>query len=775
MVSFHRHSDSGAYRSTSQKTNGGGAYELYRLKSPQNDENTSPNVKPKTKAVAERRIQRPAYLPQRRQGKVKLTKSPKGRELRPLQTFTNIAQPQQQQETRPSPFNLRGASIALDHNLGDLSPRDEKDLTTRQSELADKNAITAGALLIASQGRDKRSITENPAKSMSNLMTSLIKTIEGYDHSDEGAMRAMNYIAGQLKKSWSPKQGGVGRFTSPETSIGAASSSTTNTLPGWNSDWDKLGDKFKKGNHPTAEDKQQLIAMCEFFEKHSEDHFSVTNHPLLQRIREIQFVGTIGQIMEDFLQFNTPSSQALLDKFSENGVMSSDTYLNVDEIRRRCRTNDLLSEVSNKDIIKAIIEQLKSPQHAKAIKAIIKQEISQGSLDRRSYEELIDQVFDRYVQKVSEIQPKTWISGGRGRGKGIHGRSMLNMLNGHEGVTRYPLAMPDGADDEQAMKAILKMFSGEKELEEAIQAIEDGALESGFIPKTITRLNSGLSSVIKRLVYDQPGRLIREAATDIAKEIKGINRDDMAFRRQCRANGRMDLITKAPERVRVLEEFTDRLSSPRLTRSNNASGISKILGQFKLPYNKNHKKKISLKDFAENKCAVGLIAKHHLRTICGPSGTTVDTLIGLLTQIGKDEVNKIVEPLFKHVEYLRMENPSGESTITQAKEFQTFFAALSTQMQGGQYHTVAEVLVGTYIVGMAMQNLDDEEYFNLEKTLENIDLLLEDFAQSPGQFFPVEADDIIAANEVHQEFKAIYYEFSDSSSSDSDDDSFAGL
>jgi hypothetical protein len=693
-----------------------------------------------------------------------------------------------QQKKRPhiKEDNLRGISLAGCQNItGSTSPRDI-DLTTKQSDRADNNALSTATLLIASQARDERQIIENPKELMTGLLTSIIETVQALDPESEEAAKALNYLASQLGKSWSPKKGGVGCFKASDNLQDSSSSSTTNTQQAWKPEWDGLAKAFAPNKSTNEENKQQLIAMCRYFQDQTESHFSETNHPMVNRVNQIQLVGTIGQVMEDFLANNTPSSQKLFERMVNNKVLDGESYQLIDTIRQRCRANNLLSEVGNKQILEAVVKEFKSENNANKIKALIKKEISKGSLDNRSYDALIDKVYDRFVEKIGNVKPKTFISGERGRGKGAFRHSMLNLVNGSEGVTHYPISMPNGEKDKLAIEAIRSVFSGDQKMEQTLEALDDGALHSDYIPKTIIRLNSGLSSALKRNIYDQPAKLISQAAKEIAEEIAApINaaieednrkRDDMFHRKMSRGKNEQARRSRELEKARVLTEFTIRSSSPELTRRRGERrraapiDIKEVVGTFKVPYNSKHDRTITLKEFVENKSVAGLIAKHHLRTFCGPSGTTLDTIFGLMTQKGVDEIKKIANPLFTHVKSLKEPQNDTTTPFKDADSFKTFFSSLSIQMQGGQYHSAAEVLGGIYIVAMALQESGDDEYFNLQQALEDADLLMQDFSEAPGKYFPVEAKDIELTEQVYSEFKDSDEQFEFSSSSSSSDD-----
>jgi len=104
-----------------------------------------------------------------------------------------------------------------------------------------------------------------------------------------------------------------------------------------------------------------------------------------------------------------------------------------------------------------------------------------------------------------------------------------------------------------------------------------------------------------------------------------------------------------------------------------------------------------LGDLAEESTVSSMIHQAHQRTLCSISGTTTDIGLALYSQYGSKALALWSKELLAVAD-----GKQGPADLPDS--FREMFSAVSIFMQGGQYHTPAEVLGGMLIVAATLEN-----------------------------------------------------------------------
>ena len=131
----------------------------------------------------------------------------------------------------------------------------------------------------------------------------------------------------------------------------------------------------------------------------------------------------------------------------------------------------------------------------------------------------------------------------------------------------------------------------------------------------------------------------------------------------------------------------------------------------------------------------GIIEDNGLRTICGPSGTTTDTIVGMFGMFQKDFIKKALSPLGKLLDTIKHDVKDTEGAVKSIvskiksdkdKEFDNLkkiFSSIANYMINGQYHSPGEVLSGLSTAALSFIKYGDEidqKVVNNEVTNENV-------------------------------------------------------
>jgi len=114
--------------------------------------------------------------------------------------------------------------------------------------------------------------------------------------------------------------------------------------------------------------------------------------------------------------------------------------------------------------------------------------------------------------------------------------------------------------------------------------------------------------------------------------------------------------------------------------------------------------------------------KNDLRTICSISGTTLDTLVGFSAVLPEEELKALLEPILEQARRLR----DGESDVEALPaETKRLISGIAVFMQGGRYHTLAEVVGGSFIAARALF-ASEQDNVNIQETEELFKALMND-------------------------------------------------
>lgn len=153
------------------------------------------------------------------------------------------------------------------------------------------------------------------------------------------------------------------------------------------------------------------------------------------------------------------------------------------------------------------------------------------------------------------------------------------------------------------------------------------------------------------------------------------------------------------------------------------SELKTQIGQTQVPFNDAVRgQTLSLTEFAHKDSVASIMMQNHLRTICSISGTTLDTLVGFSAILPPDELRGLLQPVLEQARRLK----NGESDVDALpEETKRLISGIAVFMQGGRYHTLAEVVGGSFIAARALFASEGEN-INIEETEELFKALMHD-------------------------------------------------
>lgn len=163
--------------------------------------------------------------------------------------------------------------------------------------------------------------------------------------------------------------------------------------------------------------------------------------------------------------------------------------------------------------------------------------------------------------------------------------------------------------------------------------------------------------------------------------------------------------------------------NPKITRLNEV--LHEVIGNTQVPFNDAVRgQTISFREFSNKDSVAKIMMQNNLRTICSISGTTLDTLVGLSAVLEPDKLRDLLEPILEQAERLS----NGETDVdVLPPETKKIISGIASFMQGGRYHTVAEVLGGSFIAARALF-ADANRNTNIEETEKLIKALMKDLS-----------------------------------------------
>lgn len=576
-------------------------------------------------------------------------------------------------------------------------------LTTAQGPAAEAHAYKVNGCITAAIARQSDSaLSTHGEREFIGCMNAIEEVIKKADLSDPKQCDFVNGLVQLVQKGFNVHSGGVGSLHHNDK---------------WNNNWNHLGKTVKfEGGKDNAQVKTQVFQMLAFYKENAGAHFSEARHMGSRELAAAQVAATIGQLVQDFThneEFPLEIRNALFSQMRIQGLVDDKmTFKEINAIKNKMRGNPLLAEVKNASLKKDIGAALMVPKTKKEMVGLIKEELERqhisGNLD-----ELAEKIYLNFQKKVDEMTLLWDKTGSRGRAPAggqspDWSKALGATLAGHEGESKSIAVAPHRANDPLSDKHVREALGDQPEIAAFDHAVhgEEQMLKRGAPPKTLLRLGKGLDTQFVNLL--NPAKLFKEAAQEVVPNAKWDN---------------------AP--------FVE--------------GYKRIVGNIEVTFNAVTKQKMALNEFASMKSVASVMRGNDLRTICSISGTTVDIILAKITTMGKEEVQKLMQPLLDHLEG-KQPDPLGTPGTEEGKKFKQWVTSISLFMQAGNYHTAAEVLGGLFIAGRSLC-CTDEENKEIGRTYELFEQLMTEFSQTPEKFFDVSPEDAAKINGHEKAFR----------------------
>jgi hypothetical protein len=206
------------------------------------------------------------------------------------------------------------------------------------------------------------------------------------------------------------------------------------------------------------------------------------------------------------------------------------------------------------------------------------------------------------------------------------------------------------------------------------------------------------------------------------------------------------------------------------------SELSSELGEITVPFNQATGQKIPLKKFATDPSVKAIFDQYSVRTICSISGTTLDTMVGVVARDGAENVKNLLKPLLDHVKSAGLPELATRADIPNADDLSPeelkaaiveknrenytsvntglndtpegrltmqYISCIAVLMEAGGYHTAGEVVGGMFISARGLLETE-EDNTNNDETRELFTKLVVDFSVHPEHYIagigPTEQD-----------------------------------
>ncbi len=595
------------------------------------------------------------------------------------------------------------------------------DLRTAQGAFADMHALKTGCSIMAAMACSKSMTIENivpddnpPKVQFQTLMDVLKDVARLADLKNKDDCMLLNGLAGLLSKGFA---GGIGTILEDSR----------------DDRWNIFSEENAARGAPFKcdENNQNILAdfnnMVQWYREQADRHFTPNQgrHVAGSEIASIQLAATFGQLVHDFiLEAGQPAGQTLLKRVMlEKGLIKGESdFDELTQLEASMRKNPLLAEVPSEVIKSEIQHAFQSGVKREAVIDWLKKRLNalQGDtlVQDEKIERLANDIVDQFADAIGKIQFNISKTGARGRTatSAPHMKEATQALMGYQPTSKNSanetfFVMPHRDDDKVASNLASEILGKEDpNILNLNQAISDEhILFHKGSPPSLLRMGTGLDTAIKKLVLDPCAFLEQEIA-------KILELDE----------------TLTPLLLALIKDLSTQETKDALKElvvgSKNAQ-TGKYEGGIQVTFNSISHQRIEVGDFAEMKSVASIMYNNSLRTICSISGTTVDTVLGLTLLAGKAEMKKLLTPLLAFAE-----NPSDFSPLNtpDGQNFKELFGAISFFMQGGQYHTAAEVLGGLLIAASA---LDTKENMEIGATFKMFEGVMKAFAQKPENFF----------------------------------------
>ncbi len=678
-----------------------------------------------------------------------------------------------------------------------VDPVFHRDLSTPQDQKAIDTAFGASTAMVVAMGTKTGPTDATFAlaggianKPLAETAKSLFTALENFvkqPPATPGDYGVHAEIKGLLDKGFNPKFGGIGRFPEPTDPEAKA-----RMLP-----W-----AFKK----YSADATQAVATREAHEVNLRQlEYYKANLPAYLEAAEAdqhkadllatQLHGTIGQIFNDILfneKLNAADRSALYNELCDQGVFpdpsreakealeilkpdnpekdfpehlqtihnSRDFALaNLAKLQTLIRTSPLLMEFNPREVSAQVARKAIPQNFGKD--ATLAEEVLADALVRTTTGEL------------------DLVAGLRGRFSKIHEAIAQGLNQRDKAIEKNCMNMPDARLDGAALDAV-STLAGDRGSDATllVEEIKSGRLFAhGMRPNTIQRAHT-LPANLEALAGGGNKEQVFQKA--LRNETKFLDRNIAeleAMKSKLTASANQIGINKfAQLRARELREATKEIDATLEGLQQRKSIVIRLqerVADFAQPDFKDlsvrdaQGRAHTLEGLANEDSVARMIHSAGHRTLCSISGTTTDIGLALVAQFGEDTVKEATASLLNRANALKndaslleranaLKNDAsllnrandlrnGTTAPPLDEKFQSLFATLSFFMQGGQYHTPAEVLGGLLIVAASLHSPDHAS--NKTVMVAAYKNLLEDFAKNP-------ADYLIADKEVAERFAA---------------------
>lgn len=568
-------------------------------------------------------------------------------------------------------------------------PEPARDLTTPQS-LHDVRRGVKSALTVAFECSSAMVLAEatKTEGTMDHLVPHLSTQVSGFfdainafvtNPTDVGTLK---HLKGLLEKGFAPGSGGIGRFA-PSV--------------GWKPSW--VGSAFKPDKPLDDPENQRALAdlkaMAAFFAGHARDHIVQANvHE--RDMRAVQFSAIVGMVFNDVLMEPrlAPAGQVARDQLkalliAHHAIRDNQPVWST--FRTNVRASPLMMELDNPTAVAKLLEVYDAQ-----IEQFIPHDLSPE--DRATARKALREALSRSVNLYDTT------SGSRGRFPGANPLIAQAFSNRHKALLNV-MDMPDPSLDGRALHGVEALaHPGSKGAVRAlVAAIETTDLVGhGSRPITIQRPYT-LPSGMQELILDPRSALLAALETIAGPHEPSV----MQALDRIRQN-----VTGAPD-----ANFTPLRNLLRDTPLTDKIGRNYPAGTL-----------------ATEPSVMTIIHKHNQRSLCGISGTTTDICLGLTSQMDIDRLKAALLPVIEFA------NTNDLSKLTD--EFRSLFTSISMFMQGGQYHTPAEVLGGMLMAAATL--FDDPELIDRDDSTamrEAYDVVLGGLTAHPERFFAVKPQD----------------------------------
>jgi hypothetical protein len=655
------------------------------------------------------------------------------------------------------------------------TPAFTRDLSTPQTDQAIKTAFGTSAAIVVAMG-NKGSLKDATfameggivQKSVTQTARGLFNALQRFVEqapSETGDYGVHAEIKGLLDKGFNPKFGGIGRFpkpTDPEADV---------RMLAW---------AFKKySSDPnqaavTREAHEINLRQLKYYQDNLEGYLGgAAADPNQADLVATQIHGTIGQIFNDILfneKLNIQDRGALYDLLCDEGVLPDPAQEAKEQLLLLQKHNPEVVFTPQLDTIHARrdyrLAQLAALQtlirsspllmefNPREVSGKIAREAMGGLREAFGKESpLAEEILADALVRTSTGQLDE-VAGSRGRFPKIHEAIAQGINQRDKAIEKNCMNMPDSRLDDKALELVPNLAETENEgVQKIVDKIKDGALFAhGMRPNTIQRAHTLPASLKALAVNGDKEQVFQKALRNEAKFLdRKIKELESTKANLLDAANIIGTNAFAQLREKELRESIKEEIDPELVKLQQRKSIVDRLQQnteslakpdFKgIPVRDSQGRDHTLQGLANEESVAKMIHNAGHRTLCSISGTTTDIGLALVAQYGEATVKVATASLLDRANALK----NGTSLPPLDGKFQSLFATLSFFMQGGQYHTPAEVLGGLLIVAASLHS--PEQSSNKTAMVAAYKTLLEDFAKNP-------ADYMIANTEVAKKFTA---------------------